>query len=196
MPHDAGSDPGDHAARAVLDLARSRPATLGTGRLVCVDGPAGSGKTTLASRLASLDPEVSVLHTDDLLAGWGGLPGLPDTLAGLLHELALGEPGRWRRWDWHRDGWAEWHTVAPGGLLVVEGVGSWAPGYADVVTVLVWVEAEPEERLRRGLDRDGQAMREHWLRWARDEQQHHTRAGTAAAADVVVDGTGRLRDRE
>ena len=30
----------------------SRPATLGAGRLVCVDGPAGSGKTTLGAALA------------------------------------------------------------------------------------------------------------------------------------------------
>ena len=40
-------------AGAVLDLARSRPTSLGSGRLVCVDGPAGSGKTTLADAIAS-----------------------------------------------------------------------------------------------------------------------------------------------
>ena len=39
------------AARDVLALAASRPPSLGAGRLVCVDGPAGSGKTTLAAAL-------------------------------------------------------------------------------------------------------------------------------------------------
>ena len=41
-------------AAEVLSLARSRPPTLGSGRLICVDGPAGSGKTTLAEEVASL----------------------------------------------------------------------------------------------------------------------------------------------
>lgn len=186
--------PADRAARTVLDLAGTRPARLGEGRLVCVDGPAGSGKTTLASRVAGLAPGASVVHTDDLLAGWGGLAGLPDTLGRLLEPLSRGEPGRWRRWDWHHDGWAEWHTVEPGGLLVVEGVGAWWPGHADLVAVLVWVVADPDERLRRGLARDGDAMRDHWLRWARDEQRHHAAAGTEQAADVRVDGEGRLLD--
>lgn len=191
MPHDV-PDPTADTARTVLDLARARPATLGEGRLVCVDGPAGSGKTTLASRVADLAPGTVVVHTDDLLAGWGGLPGLPGTLARLLEPLSRGEQGRWRRWDWHRDGWAEWHTVAPGGLLVVEGVGAWSPGYADLVTLLVWVEADAGERLRRGLARDGEAMRDHWLRWVHDEQHHHAAAGTRDAADVRVDGDGGL----
>ena len=40
------------AAQLVLDLARARPPTLGDTRLVSIDGPAGSGKTTLAATLA------------------------------------------------------------------------------------------------------------------------------------------------
>src|SRR5690606_19498388 len=63
---------------SVADLARrvreSVPA-LGDVRLVCVDGPAGSGKTTLAGRLAEALDHAPVLHLDDLYEGWSGLDG-------------------------------------------------------------------------------------------------------------------------
>src|SRR5262245_21500525 len=59
------------------DLAASVIATqavAGAVRLVAVDGPGGSGKTTFAARLAAAlrprDGTFAVIHTDDLLDGW------------------------------------------------------------------------------------------------------------------------------
>ena len=168
-------------AETVLRIALSRPATLGSGRLICIDGPAGSGKTTLASEIHSSEPTATMLHADDLLEGWGGLPGLGDTLNGLLRDLAADRPGRWRRWDWIADGWAEWHQVSPGGLLVLEGVGTGDPAYADLVTVLVWVEVDGDLRMQRGLARDGEALRGHWLRWREEEDLLFAADRTAGA---------------
>ena len=180
------SDPG-RMAHEVLARAEDRSPTLGSGRLVCLDGPAGSGKTTLAGALGRLAPGSVVVHTDELLQGWGGLPGLADSVECLLRPLAEGRPGSWRRWDWHADGWAETHQVAPGPLLVVEGTGSWAPAIRDLVTVLVWVEAPSAQRLERGLARDGEAMRPHWERWRVEEDDLHARLGTRSSADLRVD---------
>jgi uridine kinase len=170
----------------VAERVLAAPPTLGSGRLVCVDGPAGSGKTTLAGALARAVPGAQLVQCDDLLHGWQGLPGLADSVAALLEPLARGEVGMWRRWDWHADDWAETHQVSPGGLLVVEGVGSWSPPIADLVGVLVWVEAEPDLRLDRGIARDGEAMRAHWLQWRLDEDTLFAAHGTRDHADVVV----------
>ena len=180
------SDPG-RVAREVADRVLAAPPTLGPGRLVCVDGPAGSGKTTLAGHLADLVPGARVVHCDELLQGWRGLPGLSASVEALLRPLASGDVGRWRRWDWLADGWAETHDVEPGGLLVLEGVGSWSPAVADLVGVLVWVEVASQVRLARGLARDGEAMREHWETWRLDEDDLFARHDTRAHADVVVD---------
>lgn len=180
------SDPAHVAAEVARDLL-ARPATLGSTRLVCVDGPAGSGKTTLAASLLGALPGAEVVHCDELLQGWRGLPGLADTVERLLHPLAQDRPGSWRRWDWLADGWAETHEVAPGGVLVLEGVGSWSPRIAALVGRLVWVETDPAVRLERGLARDGEQMRPQWEQWRLDEDALFTRLGTRAHADVLVD---------
>ena len=176
-------------AELVVSAARARPATLQGGRLVCIDGPAGSGKTTLAGAVAAVTG-AEVIHTDDLLEGWGGLPGLGATLARVLAPLAEGRPTSWRRWDWHADGWAEDHPLDPSPLLVVEGVGSGPAPLADLVTLLVWVEAPSEVRLARGMARDGQQMAPHWRQWMVEEEELHASEGTRDRAHLVLDGTG------
>ena len=173
-------------ARRVLELAESRPATLGAGRLVCIDGPAGSGKTTLAAALHALAPGTVVVHLDDLLEGWGGLSGVAERLDPLLLPLADGETGRYERYDWVAGRYADWVPIDPAPLLVVEGVGSGARRHATLATVLVWVEVDDGLRLRRGMARDGEAMRPHWERWMLDERRHFVDEDTRARADVVV----------
>lgn len=178
-------------ARVVADLAMDRPATLGAGRLVCLDGPAGSGKTTLAAELAALVTGARVVHMDDLYAGWSGIDhAVTAQLDSILLPLAEGRPGRYRRFDWVADEFAEEHVVEPSPLLVLEGVGSGTRAHADLCTVLVWVDAPHDLRMTRGIERDGEAFRVQWEAWAKSERVVFAREDTQARADVRVDGTG------
>jgi uridine kinase len=179
---------------AVVELLRTRPPTLGEGRLVCIDGPAGSGKTTLAQLVASgvdgLDQQESqLIHMDDLVEGWDGLSGVTAQLEGILRPLAAGQPGSYRRYDWLGGAFAETVTVQPCPLLVLEGVGSGAARFDDVRTVLVWVEAPHDERLRRGIERDGDAFVPHWEQWAANEADLFACERTRERADLRLDGT-------
>jgi uridine kinase len=179
-----------NAPARVLDLLAQRHATLGGGRLVCLDGPAGSGKTTLAQAVAEgFDAGARVLHMDDMYPGWTGLPHVDEQLEGLLVPLGEGRPGSYRRYDWLAGKFAETVTVEPVPLLVLEGVGSGAARFDSLHTVLVWVEAPYDERLRRGIERDGDAFAPHWEQWALDEELVFTRERTRERADVRVDGT-------
>lgn len=175
------------AAARLLHLTRSRPPTLGTGRLIAIDGPAGSGKTTLAAAVAAQAPGAVVLHLDDLYDGWQGLPRVADQLAALLEPLARETPSSYRRYDWLAGRYAETVPVVPCGLLVLEGVGSGVARVAPLVTALAWVEAPADVRLRRGLHRDGEAMRPQWEQWQVDEAALFAREDTRRRADLVVD---------
>ena len=172
----------------------SAPARLGRTRLVLVDGPAGSGKTTLAARLAAA-LGCQVLHADDMYEGWGGLPGLWTVLGGqVLEPLARGEAARFRRWDWERNERAEWIEVAAADALVIEGVGVASRRAREFASLVAYVEAPWDVRLARGIARDGEAMRAEWIRWEEAEAPHLAGEGTREAADVVVDGTRPIPD--
>ena len=189
------------AVHLVLAHALDASPTLGDSRLVCIDGPAGSGKTTLADALASgarrRVASVGLVHLDDLFEGWSGL-GHEVTARidhDILRPLAGGDPGSYRRWDWAAEAWAEKHTVYPVALLVLEGVGAAATAYDHLVTTRVWVDAPRDLRQQRGLTRGGEGMAENWERWLDAEQEVFAVEQTRSRADVVVDGTGATPPR-
>ncbi|MGY1807875.1 uridine kinase [Blastococcus sp. SYSU D00669] len=169
---------------------RAEPPRLGPVRLVCVDGPAGSGKTTFAGRLAAaLGADAEVVHMDDLYAGWTLTGGAARLAAGVLRPLAAGRPGDYRRFDWAAGRFTAVPTPVPvPAVLVVEGCGSCPAALDPVTTLRVWVEAPPDLRLARGLDRDGTAYEGHWRRWQAAEAAHFAADRTRERADLRIDG--------
>jgi uridine kinase len=184
---------GELVARATSALPQ-----LGTVRLVCVDGPAGSGKTTLAGLLATAVGSgslltASVVHLDDLYEGWSGLDGVWERLESqVLVPLGRGEPGRWQRYDWAAGAFAEWHDLPVPDVLVLEGCGAAPRAVDDRAVLRLFVEVPPKVGLRRGLERDGEEMREEWVNWQVREAAHFASERTRERADVVVDGTARV----
>jgi hypothetical protein len=176
------------ASRADLVLAHARtaPARLGSGRLICIDGPAGSGKTTLAERVHRLGG-APVLRMDDLYPGWDGLFDVDSHVLGILEPLSRDLPGRYRRYDWTAGEYGESHRVEPVPLLVLEGVGSGNQAWSGLVSTLVWVEAPADVRLSRGVARDGEGERAHLVAWAQDEDRLFATQGTRARADLVFE---------
>ncbi|TQL68771.1 uridine kinase [Nocardioides albertanoniae] len=174
-----------NAAADLLTITMSRPASLGPGRVICVDGPAGSGKTTVADAVAGLSGS-PVIHMDDLYAGWDGIAEGIAQFETILTPLVEGAAGSYRRYDWHRGEFAETVLVPPAPLLVIEGVGSGAAAYSDLRTALAWVDAPPQVRRARGIERDGDTFAPRWDEWAIAETDLFAREMTAARADIVV----------
>ncbi len=181
------------AVDVVRQVRRSGP-TLGPNRLVCIDGPAGSGKTTLASAIADVwragkpasQSQVRVLHMDDLFPGWPGLrAGVAKVADTVVGPLGRDETGGYRRYDWVAGAEAEWVEVPAVDLLVLEGCGSGSTTYASSITTLVWVEVPVPVRLARGIARDGEDLRPEWLAWMVDEEVLFTDERTRERADLV-----------
>lgn len=178
----------------LLDRVQAAPARLGRIRLISVDGPAGSGKSSLAARLAARAEarglKVLVLHMDDLYDGWDGATrGFGLLRDHVLSRLAEGREGRYRRYDWNLGAYAERHVVPVSvDLLIVEGVTAADRGAEPWPSLRIWIETSNDVRLDRGIDRDGEALRDRWLDWMRWERDHFAAENTRERADVIVDG--------
>jgi uridine kinase len=165
------------------------PPTCGATRLVCIDGPSGSGKSSLARRLSGPLGDPPLVQMDDLYPGWDGLgEAVPLLRDRIVTPLAAGMPARYRRYDWVVGAYAEEHDLGVPPLVLVEGVASGARAIARHATLLIWVEAPLDERFRRGIERDGESYRPHWERWARQEEAHFVAEATRSRADLRVDG--------
>jgi len=166
------------------------PARLGQVRLVFVDGPAGSGKTTFAGRLTdALGDGVGLVSLEDLYEGWTLDGAVARLSTGVLRPLAEGRTGSYPRYDWAAGRFAADRVPVPvPRVLVVEGCGSCARDLDGWTTLRVWVEAPAPLRLSRGLTRDGEHLAAQWRRWQDLETAHFAAEDTRARADVRVDG--------
>lgn len=172
----------------------AHPATLGSSRLICIDGPSGAGKTTLARHVRRVARRASVavtaVHMDDLYDGWDGLAeaALVTVPEWLLTPLSQDRTGWYRRYDWPSGGYAERHEVTPGGLIVLEGCGSAARPADGFATLRLWVDTDADLRLRRGLDRSGDEVLPFLEAWKCAEDAHFADDRTRERADVLVVG--------
>lgn len=183
----------------VLSLARlahhvlSAPPRLGPVRLVCVDGPTCSGKTTLADRLAAALGGAPIVHMDHLYEGWDGLPTVGERLEKwVLAPIRSGMPGRYRRYDWSHGTYAEWHEVPLEDVLVVEGVGAAARLVDGDATLRIWMEAPEPTRFERARIRDGGSFDPYWRSWAEAELRHFALERTRDHADLLLDGAPEI----
>jgi uridine kinase len=170
--------------------ARSGPA----GRLlVVIDGPAGSGKTTLAAQLCD-ELSAPVVHMDDLYEGWDGVDqGVRILQEDLLAPWSRGEDAAYRPYDWHAARRRRTPVPIPAGeVLVVEGCHSARRPTDTHRPFEIWVEAPDDVRLERGIARDGESMRAQWLGFMSEERAAYVADGTRERADVVVDGYGKI----
>jgi len=160
--------------------------------LITIDGPAGSGKTTLAEviheNLAKGGESVATIHMDDLYAGWD--LALSSELTQSLEQIltAYFERGRIQipQYDWLEERFSSPLTINSPNVLILEGVGSGQKITRDSADIKLWIEAPREIAFARVLERDGENIRPQMQQWQVRESAHFLEEGTKSAADYQV----------
>ncbi len=163
------------------------PPLAGSTRVVAIDGPAGSGKTTLAEQLAAQLSGAQVLNTDQLYSGWDGLAeGARRLVDAVLLPLSEGAEGIVRPWDWTASSEGEPRALPACTTLIVDGAGSGSRAAAQFLSIIIWLDADAQLRRQRATQRDGEIFAEHWDRWAAQERELFEREQTHERADLVI----------
>lgn len=162
--------------------------------VLAVDGRSGAGKSTFAAALADV-LDAAVLHTDDF-AWWHSAFDWRDLLIDhALTPLRRGESVDFRPPAWIERGRGGSIAVAARSVIVVEGVGAAQQAMRPVIDRIVWVQSDPDEAERRGIERDlaerphPQEAKRFWDEWMAEEVPFQERQRTWVVADLVVCGT-------
>jgi uridine kinase len=160
-------------------------------RIVAIDGYGGAGKSTLARTVASAFGDVPIVPTDSF-ANWDNqFDWWPRLLEQVIAPLPRGHVARYQRFVWDERRLAEWVELPPkADPVIIEGVSAMRSEFDPYLAYRVWVDAPAALRLRRGLERDGDAMRPQWERWMAAEEAYVEQQQPVARADMVFQETG------
>ena len=199
------------AARSIAEEVEARRSGSPTSPfVVAIDGPSGSGKSSLAAAVAPLI-RAAVIGADDFFsawfsdADWDGFS--PEERAHYcidwqrlrseaLEPLIQGRRAEWHPFDWEagprEDGSyglsAARVSVEPAPVVLVEGAYSSRAELADLFDFTVLVDVPRLLRRARSAARDGPDFLLEWeSRWAAAEQFYFGTSRPIADFDFVVD---------
>jgi uridine kinase len=160
-------------------------------RIFAIDGVAGSGKTTLATKLQWDIAGSQVVHMDDLYSGWQE-PLSEDLIKRVCHEiinpLLKGTEVAYRKFNWHQQVFDETVKLPPTQTLLLEGVGAGQKAFRKMLSAIIWVEFEPTAGFERVIARDGEAIRMPMLNFLKDQNKHFSAELTNKVADYTISG--------
>jgi hypothetical protein len=163
------------------------PPSCGPVRLVAVDGHAGSGKSTFATRLAAaLGGGVPVLRLDDMATHEEFFAWLPRLTAQVIEPFSHGATAYYAPYDWTRRRFAAPCPLPVAPVVLVEGVGAGRRALRPFLARLFWMDRGAEESWRRGRGRDGSAQSAFWDSWTVAETRHFAEDPSRPYSDALV----------
>lgn len=160
--------------------------------LIAIDGPAGSGKTSLANQLASNLKSATTIHMDDLYNGWED--ALTATLTRHLEEWVLDpltqhQSVKYQKFDWINSEYGPTVEVRDVELLILEGVGAAQARIRQQADLTIWIEVGAQIGLARVLNRDGAQILPYMLKWQERESAHFIKDQTKENCQIFIDGS-------
>ncbi len=133
--------------------------------LIAIDGPCGSGKTTLAEKLAAI-LDAAVIHMDDFLIPYHlktperlSIPGGNVDIERFQEEVLLPYtnhfPIAYRRYDCHANQFSDMITLTERQYTIIEGNGSLLPSIRALADICFFLRITPDKQQERLLQRVG-----------------------------------------
>lgn len=177
----------------LISIINSTIPACGKTRVIAIDGPAGSGKTTLSFALEAAlhNFKVATIHLDSLYQGWDD--ALTSTLSRnlenqILKPLSLEKPAEYRVFDWFEMKPGMTVSFDSPEYLILEGVGAAQSVTRKYANYLIWIDVASELGLKRVLARDGQEIEAQMRNWQLIESDFFIRDNTRECANLRIDG--------
>ncbi len=181
-----------------LDLIKQAIPTLipkcGSCIVITIDGPAGSGKTTLAQELALVLGATYTVHMDDLYEGWDSTltSKLTNKMQNLLGNLSEKSEIVFTPFDWHTNTFAGEIRMPAPKYLIIEGVGSAQSAIRNFISLALWIEVPAEEGLARVIKRDGPMVVDYMPAFLVAQNSHFAKEESKKSADYRLSGQGTV----
>ena len=162
--------------------------------VITIDGPAGSGKTTLAKEFASVLDSCYTIHMDDLYEGWDSTltPELTKKLQVILKGVKTENQIRFVPFNWLQNNFSSKVELPAPKYLIIEGVGSGQIAIRDYVSLSLWIEVLPDIGLERVIKRDGPAVAQFMPAFIVAQDIHFEKEATKKSADYRLSGQGTV----
>jgi uridine kinase len=159
--------------------------------IIAIDGPAGAGKTTLASTLAlalAQNFSVTVIHMDDLYAGWEGALGqeLTKSLTWIVSCHKAKKDLSFAPFNWSTNNFDATRHLPSTSLLILEGVGSSQMAIEDFLATSIWLDLDAEVGFQRVIQRDGEHISQAMKIWLDHQRQHFESDRTKERSEFVL----------
>lgn len=121
--------------------------------LILIDGTGGSGKTTLAARLADL-LKANMVSTDDVCWNADPIHWDNEMLNNIVNPWIDGKNVAYKPTGWIKENRSGFIEVDSTKALIIEGMGACRKTLREVATYSIWVDTEPEIARKRIIQRD------------------------------------------
>jgi len=163
----------------------------GKTKIVVIDGPAGSGKTTLAKSLSGLLENCPIIHMDEIYEGWENALSpktSQDLVEWIINPLLEDKSIEYIKYDWNLEQRIEKVVINNSKVMIIEGVGSSSFEVSKHASLKLWIEVNKETGINRVLTRDGLHIQEQMKTWQSQESKFFIENNSKENSDIWIDG--------
>jgi uridine kinase len=175
----------------LVDKINESSKKCGQTKIIVIDGPAGSGKTTLGKSLSGLLKNCPIIHMDEIYAGWENALSpktSQDLVEWVINPLLESRSIEFVKYDWYLEKRIEKVVINLPKVLIIEGVGSSSFEISKHASLKLWIEVNKETGINRVLTRDGQQIQEQMKKWQSQESKFFIENNSKENSDIWIDG--------